>query len=496
MRPPAITPEQYLGHIRQRCEDEFKFFARYFFKYRKGSKFVFSDHHHVICDALAAVHRGEITNLIVNIPPRYSKTELCVVLFSAWCYVKNPRCEFIHLSYADALVAENSEAIRDILKSFEFRQLWPSLSISPSKDARKAWETNEGGKFYATATGGQVTGFGAGRLDEVDPKTAVFRFSGCMLIDDPLKPEDARSDTMRKAINGRWDTTLKSRLNGPRTPVILIMQRIHEDDFAGMLMQDKERKWHHLNLPALLNEGTPHERALWPAKHTVAQLHAMKARNAYMFSAQMQGKPSPMGGGTFKGEWFGRYKVAPRILYRIMVGDTAQKTAERHDYSVFSVWGAGEDKRVYLLDLIRGKWEAPELEKRVLAFWAKHKYAGEQGALRQLLIEDKASGTGLIQSLAKGGVGRTGGMIPVKPVQRMKDKYTRYSDVAPYVEAGWVVVPEEAPFTADFIAEAESITADDTHAHDDQIDTMADAIDTIAGTQSALRDWMEAYETS
>ena len=484
MTGDRISPEEAARIVtREACEADFTFFARYFFKRRKGTKFIFSDHHRTLCDDLMRVWRGEITYYIANLPPRYSKTELCIILFSAWCYVKNPRCEFIHLSYADTLVLENSDAVRDIIKSAEFLALWPELGVRPSKDSKKAWETPQGGKFYATSAGGQVTGFGAGRMDDVDAD-GNFVFSGCLLIDDPLKPDDARSDAMREAINGRWDSTVKNRRNSARTPVICIMQRVHEHDYTGMLTKDTEFDWFVRTMAALIDEGRPTERALWPAKHDVAALKAMKKKNAYIFSAQYQQKPSPLGGGLLKGEWVGRYSVLPEITYRKVYVDTAQKTAQRNDYSVFEEWGYSQvTGRIYLIDMIRGKWEAPELKRRAIAFWAKGLARQGMGSLRQMRVEDKASGTGLIQE-----IGATGA-IPVFAQQRNRDKLIRVGDGAPFIEAGLVMVPADAPFTSDFIDENEAFTADDTHAHDDQIDPMLDAIEDMLASASSLKPW-------
>lgn len=467
---------------REACEADFTFFARYFFKRRKGTRFIFADHHRTLCDDLMRVWRGEITYYIANLPPRYGKTELCMILFAAWCYVKNPRCEFIHLSYADTLVLENSDAVRDIIKSADFRALWPELAVRNNKDSKKAWDTEQGGKFYATASGGQVTGFGAGRMDEWDGER--FTFSGALLIDDPVKPEDARSDTIRESINARWDSTIKSRRNSPRTPVICIMQRVHEHDYTGMLTKDTEFDWFVRTMPALIDEDGPTERALWPAKHNVAALKAMKAKNAYVFSAQMQQKPSPLGGGLIQGAWFVRYQVLPQITYRKIYVDTAQKTAERNDYSVFECWGYSQETgKIYLLDLIRGKWEAPELKRRAIAFWAKHLPLTDMGHLRQMRVEDKASGTGLIQEI------QAQGAVPVYAQPRNKDKLIRVGDGAPFIEAGLVCVPEDAPWVQDFISENEAFTADDTHAHDDQIDPMLDAIEDMLSSVSSLKPW-------
>lgn len=479
---PAITPEQLLARIKQRCEEDYSFFARYFFYQRKKTKFVFNDHHAILCRDLQDVFEGKIQNYIVNLPPRYSKTELCIILFSAWCFVKNPKCEFIHLSYAHPLVLENSDAIREIIKSAEFRQLWPELSVRNNKDAKGAWATQENGQFFATQAGGTVTGFGAGRLDEWNPETGEYRFSGALLIDDPLKPDDARHDPIRKGVNRRWDETIKSRRNSPRTPTIVTMQRIHEDDFTAELLKDSDMGWFVRLMPAILDEGTPNERALWEAKHSLEVLKKMKARNLYVFSAQYGQKPTPDGGGTLKSQYFNRYKVLPQIKYRKIYVDTAQKTQERHDYSVFQCWGFGVDGNMYLLDQIRDKWEAPELRRKAVDFWNKHKAVDvfKYGQLRQMRVEDKASGTGLIQDIKRLG------QIPVFAQQRNRDKYTRVMDIVSYIEAGYVYIPESAPWVMDFTSECDAFTADDTHAHDDQIDPLCDAIDDmLAGTSPA-----------
>ena len=471
-----LTDEIIVQRIRERCEDEtngFKFFVQYFYLRQKGTPFIINWHHDKIIDALMDVWHGRTTFLNINIPPRYSKTELVIIMFSAWAFMKNPRCEFIHLSYSEQLVLENSERIREILKSAEFREIWGDLSINPNKDSKGSWGTGKNGSFLATSSGGGVTGFGAGRFDE--NKKGKFTFSGAILIDDPLKPSDAFSDVKREFVNSRWDSTIKSRRNSPKTPVICIMQRIHENDFAGLIRKDPEFDWVHLVLEALIDEGEKTERALWEAKHTVEQLKAIRGKNSYNFSAQYQQNPKPLGGGIIKGAWFKRHSIVPKLKYRVIYADTAQKTKERNDYSVFECWGLGEEGGIYLLDVKRGKWEAPELKKTAIDFWNKHKPL-KNGTLRSMKVEDKASGTGLIQDIHREG------KIPVKGIPRETDKLTRVMDNVSYIESGYVSIPEEAEWISDFIHECEAFTKDDTHAHDDQIDPMCDAItDMLAG---------------
>jgi predicted phage terminase large subunit-like protein len=191
---------------------------------------------------------------------------------------------------------------------------------------------------------------------------------------------------------------------------------------------------------------------------------------SYAVAGQFQQRPTPRGGGLIKGAWFSRYSILPAMRYRRVYADTAQKTAEHNDYSVFQCWGIGMDNRLYFIDQIRGKWEAPELKRNAVDFWNKHKAIEGAGALQRMAVEDKASGTGLIQEI------RRDATIPIFPIQRNKDKYTRLIDVQGSIEAGYVVIPEQASWVTDFIAECESFTADGTHAHDDQIDPMIDAI--------------------
>ena len=486
MKSSSVGPEHLIHRIRERCEADFTFFVRYFFKCQKGAKFVFSDHHHRICEELMKVYNGQVTHLIINIPPRYSKTEIAVKMFSAWCFVKNPKCEFIHLSYSDGLAMDNSDTIKQILKSHEFNQLWPHISIQNNKDSKKAWGTHQGGSFYATSAGGQVTGYGAGKVDDFISGNG---FGGAIIIDDPLKPDDAYSDPKRKAVNRRWDETIKSRFNSTKTPCIVIMQRIHEDDFCAMLLRDEEYSFKHLVLPAILDEEKETERALWPAKHSIEALNAMKRKNSYMFSSQMQQRPSPLGGGILKGEWFGRYTVHPPIKQRAIFVDTAQKAKQHNDYQVAEVWGLADDGKLYLLDVLRDKFQAYELEVRIPNFWEKHKAISGVGKLRYMAVEDKSSGTELIQKIQK----KIKPKIPVRPIPRGPDsnKLTRVMDVQGYIESGYVMIPENAPWVHDFITECEAFTADDTHAHDDMIDPMCDAISQMLHNNKAnLRDML------
>ena len=243
----------------------------------------------------------------------------------------------------------------------------------------------------------------------------------------------------------------------------------------------------------------------WPYKEPLAELLEMEAglgededgekMSRHVFSSQWMQAPRQLGGNIFKGKWFPRYTRLPRIKYRKIYADTAQNTKERNDYSLLMCVGYGSDDNLYLIDLLRGKWEAHILESNAKAFWAKHnvddidlewieEHSSDEhwlGALREMRVEDKSSGTGLVQKL------KSENHIRVEPQERYIDKLTRAYDAQPYVKAGNFWVPEKAPFTSAFIEEAEAFTADDSHKHDDQLDPMWDSLKDMKGNNKVER---------
>lgn len=446
--------------MRELCVTDFKAYVKLVFKHVYKKQFRWSAHHSEVTKWLMCVWLGRKRNIIINIPPRYSKTEL-LCLFASWAFAHNPACEFLHLSYSATLAEKNSDKIRQLIKSDFYASLF-GVSIDARKDSASEWHTDDGGVFYATATGGQVTGFGAGSINEV--KNGEYTFSGMIWIDDPLKPDDAHT-VRRGQINDRWDGTIKSRRNNPQTtPTVCIMQRLHEGDFTAELLADTAEAFEVLKMPALRDDGT----ALWPFMHTAEQLKAMEERDLYTFSAQYQQNPTPAGGSIFKREWWRFYTALPAMFDQVIItADTAQKIQEHNDYSVLQAWGLF-DGNIYLIDQTRGKWEAPQLKEVAVSFIDRINRAFK---VRSIHIEDKSSGTGLIQSIK--------GTIPLIPIQRNKDKVTRSFDVAPYVQGGKVLLPEGAGFTESFLQEATSFSATMAHLHDDQIDPMMDAVDIL-----------------
>lgn len=337
------------------CLSSLLCFARYFFVKNNHKKFIRGEHHKLICQALDKVVHGEIKRLIINIAPRYGKTEIAVKNFIAYGLALNPSAKFIHLSYANELALDNSEGVKDLIKSDAYRELFPKVQIKQRTDSKKKWYTTDDGGVYATAAGGQVTGFGAGKVDEEsdDDMDSFFsqsndpeNFSGALIIDDPIKPEDAESKLIREKVNKRFDSTIRNRVNSRNTPIIIIMQRLHEEDLCGHLLSTEKDEWTVLSLPCIKNHGTPQAEALWPHKHTLAELIQMEINDPVNFARQNMQQADSITGKLYKK--FKTYKDAPQYLPTIKaVVDTADEGSDFLCSIVYAPVPAG----IYLLDV-------------------------------------------------------------------------------------------------------------------------------------------------
>lgn len=486
---------------RERCEKEHLFFTRRFFMPRMGFKFSVNWHHEYIAWAIDEVIAGRIENLVINVPPGSGKTELLTNLIARGM-AKSARSRFLYLSFSQSLVEDVSATARNIVKSEDFQRLWP-VTISRNTDAKASWKTTvqgyEAGHVYSASMGGQVTGRRAGTL-------ADNGFTGAIILDDPLKPEDAFSKTARNKANRKILNTVNSRKAKSSTPIILIMQRLHVEDPTNFVMTGNvPGEWHQITVPALIDDGyiatlpkhiqkkVPSDverdekgrQSYWPLKESLQSLLQLEKGgqdkdgatvSRYTFSSQYQQQPKKLGGDLVKAEWFDRYAVLPVLKWRAIWVDTAQKVKEHNDYSVFLCAGLGYDNRLYIIDVRRGKWESPELIKEAKAFINKHKDSNTKtGKLRYMAIEDKSSGTTLIQTISRQTT------LPIRAIQRGIDKLTRTMDVVFYVEDRLVLLPESAPWLLSYIEEIEGLTASMTHDHDDQWDPTIDAInDTLA----------------
>lgn len=283
-------------------------FSRYFFQHQNnGKKLVIGKHHRLICDKLNLVLQGKIKRLIINIAPRYGKTEIAVKNFMANGLAMNPAAKFIHLSYSGNLALDNSVAVKNIVTSPEFQRLFP-MRIGRSADTKSRWDTYAGGGVYATSSLGQVTGFGAGAVeDESDIDDSIF--GGAIVIDDPIKPDEALNDNGREAVNNHFETTIRNRVNSRNTPIVIIMQRLHENDLCGYLMSIEPDEWEVLSIPCLEIDDEGNETALWEFKHTVEELHKIEAANQFVFDTQYMQNPKPLEGLMYS--HFKTYEALP-----------------------------------------------------------------------------------------------------------------------------------------------------------------------------------------
>lgn len=307
----------------------------------------------------------------------------------------------------------------------------------------------------------------------------------CVILDDPLSADNANSQAKLDAAKIAFTETLPTRVNSDKSAIVVIMQRLHEDDTSGVILK-MGLPYVHLCIPmrfepdrrCVTSIGWQDPRAeagelMFPERFGEQQVRELEATlGTYGTAGQLQQRPSPRGGGMLKSSWLTYWHTVPLALdFRFVTADTAQKTSTQHDYSVLQCWGRSVAGKAVLLDQIRGKWEAPELITEARAFWLKHLHDGRpimaKAPLRAMYVEDKVSGTGLIQTLRRES-------ITVLPVQRTKDKQSRGYDAAPFIESGNVVVPQDAPWLSDFLSEFSTFP---NGAHDDQLDPLFDAID-------------------
>jgi predicted phage terminase large subunit-like protein len=413
---------------------------------------------------LQRVYTGRIKRLIINVPPRSGKTEVAVKAFISWGMGLTPDSEFIHASYSKRLATANAYDIRAMMQHEAYRLVFPWLKLQDDSKAKDEFRTTAGGIVYATSADGTITGYGASKMRN--------EFGGAIIIDDPHKAADASSEVMRQNVIDWYQNTIASRLNKPNGPIVVIMQRLHEADLAGWLLKGGSGEtWEHLCIPARKKDGA----SFWPEQFPDEMLARLERSSAYVFAGQYMQSPAPLGGGIFKDAWWQYLSAPPPIRWRSLWADTAQKTKEQNDNSVIQCWGYSQNGQAVLLDQIVGKWEAPDLANRARLFWAKHKQVEGMGTLRAFNVEDKVSGTGLIQTLKREG-------IPMIGIPRNKDKVTRAFDAAPLVEAGQVVLMSNVPHISDMLSEAALFPNGE---HDDMIDCAMSAISDMLQSSAA-----------
>src|SRR5271169_2076786 len=383
------------------------------------------------------------------------------IAFPAWCLGHDPSAQLLCVSYAQDLADKLARDCRSVMTSHWYRRIFPTR-LAAQRQAVQEFVTTRQGYRLATSNGGVLTGRGA----------------DIILIDDPLKPEEALSATQRQAANDWFDHTLYSRLNDKRHgAIVIIMQRLHEDDLVGHVLE--QEAWEVVRFPAIAEEDEAHEietileprtftrrlgEALHPEREPLDTLEGIRRTiGEYNFAGQYQQSPAPLGGGLVKAEWFKHYgaKELPETFDRIVQSwDTANKATELSDFSVCTTWGI-KGKNLYLLGVLRKRLEYPDLKRAVR----------EQQRLfnaNVVLIEDKASGTQLIQELI------VDGCYAVTKYKPECDKIMRLHAQTALIENGFVHIPQTAPWLAEYLHE---MTVFPRGKHDDQVDSTAQFLD-------------------
>lgn len=440
---------------------------------------------HAMCEAvedcIAGCLPGGKKNLAIAIPPRHYKTTYISQTFPAWCFAEvAPDCEFILTSATDKLAKNNAIMARKILDAAWYQELYPHVKVSSSdKDEQGYFKTTSTGSLYAAGLGGTITGFGAGKVRE--------GFGGAIIIDDPLKADDASSDTMRQKSIDYYVRTLKSRRNSVyNTPFILIMQRLHPDDLIGWVLRNEPEDWHLVSFPAI-QDG----KLLNPLTTSLRELETLKEVDPGTFYAQYQQTPMVAGGNIIKLDWWRTFDPTTRHGGMIfLTADTAFKAEKKHDASVIQVW-EGTQHALYCLDSIYGRWEFPQLLQNAKEFWDQWQAKGA----KEFWVEDKASGTPLEQMLSQVGVPAQA--WNPREFEYPDDKVARMRSASWGVHGGMVYLPEGnevvrvgedkevrvAMHAKVLMEEAAAFAADMSHAHDDHCDafTMADSLWRQAG---------------
>lgn len=397
-----------------------------------STELIWNWHIDCIAEHLEAVTAGQITRLIMNVPPRNMKSLSTVVMWPCWEWGPRhmPRLRYLFSAYAAELSTKHNMDRRTVIEAPWYRECWgDQFSVVDDNNRKTEFGNDKRGLMQTTSTGAMATGKGGERL----------------VIDDPLNPKQALSDAERDTANTYISQTLMSRLNNKKTdPIVMIMQRLHQNDPTGYMLKEKaEMGWVHLELPAEAPKRTiiifpmskrevvrEEGEVLWEAREPKSVLDDMRvALGDYAYSGQYQQRPSPADGGLIKKTWWRRFMYPPASFnQKLMSVDAAFKDTKTSSYVAIHVYGVhGADR--YLIDRVHQRLSFVDTIKAIQTLRIRHPN------LDGYLIEDKANGPAIISTL-KASVP---GLIPIEPDG---NKFSRAMAVAPQIEAGNVFLPE------------------------------------------------------
>jgi predicted phage terminase large subunit-like protein len=487
----ALTPQQAAQRllIISKAKDNFHGFVKALYP-----QFELADFQMELIKVLDALEKGELgTNrLLITMPPRHGKSWLASTLFPVYYLARKPNRNVLATSYNQDLAKTFGRQTRDHAKEPIVHQAFPDFLMSEESKAVDDWRTTFGGSYYATGMGGSTTG----------------RAATLLLVDDPVKArEEADSATQRNKTWSYYVSALTTRKqpepDGTKPIEIVILTRWHPDDLAGRIIETedwKEGAWHHINFPAVrkvegkikrsvasLPEDDPRhipsgelssvapskrhyteevEEALWPTRFPLEELKKRERLDPREFSSLYQQSPYIQGGNLIKSSWWCNADQ-PECNTVIISCDTAFKKTETADYSVMMVLGMDDNSDIHILDIVRERYDFPELKRAAITLNAKWRGKG----LRGMYVEDKASGQSLIQEL------RNQSGMAVIPVKVGTDKVSRLNAVLPLVEGGRVFLPNDAQWLDSFMDEAQSFP---NGKHDDMIDALSMGLEAMS----------------
>lgn len=539
-------PERVI--IRSKSTKSFLNFTRIWFELIQGDRLLVNWHHRLMASKIDDLLAGRLVprNLIINIPPGGTKTEFFSIHFPAYVNAlvqekRLKRFRNLNISFADTLVKRNSRRTRDIIASREYQEFWPcSFGVNQAEE----WEIKDErgrsiGQTVSRSSNGQITG---GRGGYYGPE-----FSGMVMLDDYNKPVDMLSESRRKSANTLLVNTIRSRRGDKSkehpTPFVSIQQRLHTDDATGfMLAGGMGVPFHHVAIPAMIDEkyiqsldepwrslcwetvkdtdsvvvGGVRYWSYWPQMEDVNDLLQLWEKDRYTFLSQYQQNPMALTGGIIDTSWFRTYTTLPKLTHRAVYVDTnSGKVEDWLDYTVFTLAGMGVDGNLYIIDVVRDRWDPEDLLKKAEEVWEKWRLSGSMRVmpLRHMAIEEKQAGQGLITTLKKRS--QTPGQlaIPVREIPRGtgQNKLVRCLNVIPQIKTGKVFVPAthtddgqklssifyedgtiagSTEWVLTAMTECAAFSADDSHDNDDILDTWMDAIDDnlISGPQPMVID--------
>tara|TARA_B100002019_G_scaffold245848_1_gene223461 strand:- start:12831 stop:14309 length:1479 start_codon:yes stop_codon:yes gene_type:complete len=414
--------------------------------------FIQGKHHKTYAEKLQNVADGKSTRLIVNMPPRHTKSEFASYLFPSWLMGRKPTSKIIQATHTSELAVGFGRKVKNLIDSPEFSDIFPGVSLATDAKASGRWSTNKGGEYYAVGVGGALAGRGADLL----------------IIDDPVSEQDALSPSALDNIYEWYTSGPRQRLQ-PGGSIIIVMTRWSVRDLTAKVLKKQAEggadQWEVVEFPAIFPET---DNVLWPEYWKKEELEAVRSSIPIgKWNAQYLQNPTAEEGAIIKREWWNIWENndPPQVSYIIQSYDTAYSKSERADFSAITTWGIfspedGEAEAIILLDAQRGRWDFPELKEVAQKLYREYDPD-------MVLIEQKATGTPLTHELRRMG-------IPVTPFtpSRGADKFTRMNSCAPVFESGMVWRPDTR-FADEVVEECAAFPNGE---NDDLADSMTQAI--------------------